>query len=346
MAVKTTIQAFGEYEGRVVNKYTITRDSGILVSVINYGATVTNIIVPDKAGAPTDVVLGFDSLEGYINSGRFYFGGICGRYANRIKHARFRISGHDYQVSSNDGVNCLHGGYQGFDKKFWEGEILPGQDGVRFIYHSKDGEEGFPGNLDVRVTYTVADNALHIDYEASTDKASPVNLTSHVYFNLSGGDDDTILDHYIRINSNKVVEVGDGYIPTGNIIPVVNSPFDFTEYKRIGDAGKELQGFDYSWVLDKLDKEPDKAVSLIHKPRGLKLTVYTTQPAVHFYSGRFLDGRMDHTKSGIGYDKYAGLCLETQHFPDSPNQPEFPDTIIRPGELYREKTIFSFGIEP
>lgn len=346
MAAKTTIEAFGEYEGRVVNKYTITSDSGLQVSVINYGATVTSIIVPGKTGVPADVVLGFDSLEGYINSGRFYFGGVCGRYANRIKHARFHINGDEYQVSANDGVNCLHGGSQGFDKKFWEGEILSSQDGVRFIYHSKDGEEGFPGNLDASVTYTVVDNALHIDYEASTDKACPVNLTSHVYFNLSGGNDDTILDHYIWINSNRVVEVGDGYLPTGNIIPVVNSPFDFTKYKRIGDADTDLQGFDYSWVLEKQDKELDMAVSLFHKPSGIMLTVYTTQPAVHFYNGRFLDGRMEQTKSGIRYDRYAGLCLETQHFPDSPNQPGFPDTIIRPGELYREKAIFSFSIEP
>lgn len=342
MAVKTTVQPFGEIDGRTVNKYTITQVAGIQVSVMNYGATVTSIIVPDKTGSPADVVLGFDTLEGYIRSGEHYFGGICGRYANRIADGRFRINGSEYHLSKNGGISCLHGGFKGFDKKYWEAEILPEGNGVRFSYKSFDGEEGFPGNMNVSVTYMVANNELHMEYVATTDKASPVNITSHCYFNLSGGNEQNILDHELQLNADRVLEVDEKLIPTGNMNEVKNTAMDFTHLRKIGTSNGSSEGYDYSWVLQKTNGQLEKAVSLVHPASGRKMTVYTTQPAVHFYTGHFLDGKMVDTKKGREYGKYAGLCLEAQHFPDSPNHPGFPDTILKPGEVYTEKTIYSF----
>ncbi len=343
MAVTVTSQNFGELEGRIVKKYTIGEDGGIRVSMINYGAAITGILVPDRNGTMADVVLGFDTLEGYIYSGRFYFGGICGRYANRIADGRFRINGMEYQLSKNIGIGCLHGGFRGFDKKYWEAKILPGNDGVIFSYTSIDGEEGFPGNLDVKVTYRVTDNALHIGYWAVTDKASPVNLTNHSYFNLSGGADKDILSHELRINADRIVEVGEGYVPTGRLKSISGSPLDFKQSKKIGEGNGKATKFDFSWVVNKKIGELAESVSLRHINSGRCLTIFTTQPAVHFYSGHFLDGMMTDTKNGSHYGECAGLCLETQHFPDSPNHPEFPNTIIKPGETYSEKTVFLFS---
>ncbi|HUR65418.1 MAG TPA: aldose epimerase family protein [Chitinophagaceae bacterium] len=342
MAVKTAVQVFGEYEGRTVNKYTITQLAGIEVSVINYGAIITNIIVPDKMGSPGDVVLGFDTLEGYIRSGQSYIGGICGRYANRIAGGKFQLNGHEYNVSSNTPAGCLHGGHHGFDKKFWEANIIPEENGVVFTYYSKDGEEGFPGNLLVSVTYRVIDNAVHIEYLATTDKASPVNLTNHSYFNLSGGSDKDILGHTLKINADRIVEVGDDLMPSGKLKRIENSKLDFTSSRKVSFGKGEQQEFDYSYVVNKDHSELAEAASLLHEESGRCMTVYTTQPAIHFYSGHLLDGQMRDTKEGKEYGKYAGLCLETQHFPDSPNHPAFPNTIVRPGETYREKTVFSF----
>jgi aldose 1-epimerase len=342
MTVNVTVQPFGEYEGKKVDKYSITQVAGIQVSIINYGATVTSIIVPDKAGSPADVVLGFDTLEGYIKFGHYYFGGICGRYANRIANGRFHINGSEYQLSNNIGIGCLHGGFQGFDKKYWEAAILPEGNGVVFTYRSKDGEEGFPGTLVASVFYRVIDNALHIDYTATTDKASPVNLTSHSYFNLSGGSESDILAHELQINADKIVEVGDGYVPTGKLLGISKSPLDFTHHRAIGGENGEAGSYDYSWVINKNNAELTEAVSLLHRPSGRKMILYTTQPAVHFYSGHLLNEKITGAKKGGEYGKYAGLCLETQHFPDSPNHPEFPNTIIEPGETYAEKTIYRF----
>ncbi len=343
MSVNITEQPFGEFEGKKVNKYIIGRSSEIKVSVINYGATITSIIAPDKSGLPADVVLGFDTLDGYIKAGHFYFGGICGRFANRIAGGRFSINGNEYQLSKNNAAGCLHGGFKGFDKKYWQAEVLPEKNGVEFSYTSKDGEEGFPGNLTASVLYQVVDDELHITFKAVTDKATPVNLTSHSYFNLSGGNDRDILEHELLINGNKIAEVDEEYIPTGFFLEILHSPLDFTQLRKI-DGGKiRTSGFDYSWALEQPEKLLTEAAMLVHRKSGRCMTVFTTQPAIHFYSGHYLDGKMTDTKNGAEYNKYAGLCLESQHFGDSPNRPEFPNTIINPGETYFEKTVLRFS---
>ncbi|MEQ1676344.1 MAG: aldose epimerase family protein [Chitinophagaceae bacterium] len=346
MAVRTTVQPFGEHRGKQVNKYIITQVAGIQVCVMNYGATITNIIVPDKTGTPGDVVLGFDSLEGYINAGNFYMGAICGRYANRVANGTFRINGNQYQLTQNNGKNCLHGGTRGFDKVIWNAALLPEGDGVAFTYISKDGEEGFPGNLEVTVTYRVINNTLHIGYAAVTDKSTPINLTSHCYFNLSGGKEATILNHELQLNADTFIEVDSDSIPSGRLLAVKDTAMDFTSLKRTGKEISKVDGYDYSWVLNRVNGELCKAAVLVHPATGIRMTVHTTEPSIHFYSGNYLNGSIIDTKKGIPYGKHAGLCLETQHFPDSPNQSEFPDTILRPGETYRQTTIYSFEQHP
>ncbi len=342
MAVKTTVQDFGKYEGKPVCKYIITELAGIQVTAINYGAAITSIIVPDKMGSPADVVLGFNSLPGYIQAGDMYMGAICGRYANRIAHAKFRINGSEYKLASNNGRNCLHGGSKGFDKIYWDATLLPEGDGVRFTYRSKDQEEGFPGNMDVSVTYRVEDSALHIMYHAVTDKTTTINLTSHCYFNLSGGKENDILGHELELNADRFLEVNADAIPTGKMIDVKDTPMDFTCLRRTGAAINEVNGYDHSWVLNRSDMELVKAASLVHAASGRRMNMYTTQPGIHFYSGHLLRNDLGDTKQGKLYDKYAGLCLEAQHFPDSPNQKNFPDTVLLPGKVYTEKTVYSF----
>ncbi|MFZ9388512.1 MAG: aldose epimerase family protein [Chitinophagaceae bacterium] len=343
MATNLTVHEFGEFEGKPVQKFTIIEEGGIRVSLINYGAIITNLWVPDRHGTMADVVLGFETLEGYISSGRFYIGCICGRYANRIADARFSLNGNVYALSRNIEAGCLHGGYIGFDKKFWESEILPERNGVRFRYKSPDGDEGFPGNLDTVVTYRVADHALHIEYEAVSDKPTPVNLTSHSYFNLSGGQERGILSHNLKINGTQIVEVGKDYMPTGRLRDILNTPLDFTSLKKIGGDNSEPAAYDYSWVISPGTFRLKEAATLEDPNSGRSLTVLTTQPAVHFYSGHLLGGNIPGTKSGIIYGACAGLCLETQHFPDSPNHPGFPETIIMPGKTYSEETVFRFN---
>jgi aldose 1-epimerase len=345
MGAKITVQPFGEWEGRSVNKYIITETAGIQVSVINYGATVTSIIVPDRNGSVDDVVLGFDTLDEYINAGSYYVGGICGRYANRIAGASFRINGSMYNLAGNNGIHCLHGGFKGFDKVYWSAAVLPGEEGVAFTYTSKDGEEGFPGTMITTVTYRVENHSLHITYSAVTDKATPVNLTSHCYFNLSGSKQADILDHELQINADNYLEVDTSLIPTGYYRKVEQTAMDFRIPRTAGEALQQLNGFDHCWILDKKNEELIKAAGLFHQKSGRMMTVYTTQPGIHFYSGHLLDGGLQHAKGDTAYGKYAGLCLEAQHFPDSPNHPEFPGTILYPGETYREQTIYSFSTD-
>ena len=342
MKTNITTADFGEYRGTVIRKYTIMEPGGIQVSIIDYGATITNILVPDRAGVQGDVVLGFNSMEGYIHAGHSYIGSICGRFANRIANGRFMLDGTTFQVSNNIPHGSLHGGFEGFDKKYWKATVSPEQDAIVLRYESKDGEEGYPGNLSVSVTYRVIANALHIEYMAVADKPTPVNLTSHGYFNLSAGNDKDVLQHFLQIYGDKIVAVDENLFPTGSYLPVEGSFADFKNLRKIGEGGQE-KGFDYSWVLNKEPGELALAARLVHPGSGRSMQVYTTQPAVHFYSGHLLDEKMTDTKYGLRYQPYAGLCLEAQHFPDSPNQPAFPNTIVYPGELYWHKTIYTFA---
>lgn len=340
---------FGSHEGKPVTEYTMKNGNGMEVSIINYGGAITRIIVPDKQGTAGDVVLGFDSLEGYLQKNNPYIGSLVGRYANRIANARFTLEGKTYQLAANNNGNSLHGGIKGFDKVYWQIEKMPGDSSLKLTYKSKDGEEGYPGNLDVDVIYTLqADNGIRIDYKATTDKATPVNLTNHAYFNLSAGKDSTILQHQLWIDADAYTAVNDVLIPTGNVSLDKNAadPMDFRTEKPIGrDIGRVKGGYDHNWVLNKQGKSLAKIAHLYHPASGRLMEVFTTEPGLQFYSGNFLDGTLTGTKQGITYVKHAGLCLETQHFPDSPNQPEFPGTILQPGENYTQTTIYRFSIK-
>ena len=337
--------SFGTYEGEVITQYTLTNPSGMQVSILNYGGTLTDIITPDKNGNKGNVILGFDSLSGYLQKGNPYFGSLIGRYGNRIAKGKFTLDGKEYTLAGNNDGNSLHGGIKGFDKVVWKAEKQAGDSSLKLTYLSKDGEEGYPGNLSVEVTYTLtSDNALKIDYTATTDKATPVNLTNHAYYNLSAGKDSTILDHQLMINADKFTEVNDMLIPTGKLPEVKGGPMDFTTEKVIGrDIQQVKGGFDHNWVLNKKGNELEKIATLYHPGSGRLMEVWTTEPGVQFYSGNFLDGTLTNTKGGAKYVKHAALCLETQHFPDSPNQPSFPSTILKPGETYRQTTVYKFS---
>lgn len=337
--------SFGTYEGEAVTQYTLTNPSGMQVSILNYGGTLTDIITPDKNGSKGNVILGFDSLSGYLQKGNPYFGSLIGRYGNRIAKGKFTLDGKEYTLAGNNDGNSLHGGIKGFDKVVWKAEKQAGDSSLKLTYLSKDGEEGYPGNLSVEVTYTLtSDNALKIDYTATTDKATPVNLTNHAYYNLSAGKDSTILDHQLMINADKFTEVNDMLIPTGKLPEVKGGPMDFTTEKVIGrDIQQVKGGFDHNWVLNKKGNELEKIATLYHPGSGRLMEVWTTEPGVQFYSGNFLDGTLTNTKGGAKYVKHAALCLETQHFPDSPNQPSFPSTILKPGETYRQTTVYKFS---
>ncbi len=346
MPVKTIVTYFGSFENRDVNQYTITQADGIEVSIINYGATITSILVPGLNAEPVDVVLGFETLDGFLQAGDYYFNGICGRYANRIADGKFNLAGKEFQLNPNDGLNSLHGGKRGFDKVFWDAEILPADDGIKLSYFSRDGEEGFPGNLKVNVIYRVTDNELHIDFTAITDKPTPVNLTSHCYFNLSGMNEENILNHELIIYADQFVEVQNELIPTGKLMDVKNTAFDFSNLAEINKLMEENQDFDNTWVIKIQDQTLKKAATLLCRKTNIEMNVFTTQPGIHFYSGHFLENNLTDTKYERNYGKYAGLCLETQHFPDSPNHENFPDTILQPGETYHQQTIYSFKQHP
>ncbi len=336
---------FGKLEGESITKYTLTNPNGVQVSIINYGGTITEIMAPDKSGELGNVVLSFDSLSGFLQTGNPYFGSLVGRYGNRIANAKFSLDGKTYNLAANNNGNSLHGGIKGFDKVIWKTEKLPGDSSLQLAYLSKDGEEGYPGNLSVVVVYSLgADNALKINYTATTDKATPVNLTNHAYFNLSAGKDSTILDHQIMINADRFTEVNDKLIPTGKLPEVKDGPMDFNNKKTIGqDIGQVQGGYDHNWVLNKNGNELSKAATVYHEGSGRMLEVWTTEPGIQFYTGNFLNGTLTNTKGGAKYIKHAGLCLETQHFPDSPNQPSFPSSILNPGETYHQQTIYKFS---
>ena len=335
-----------------IRSFKLKNQNGMEVRLTNYGATVTEIRVPDRNGAFDDVVLGYDSVEGYINAvDRPYFGAIVGRYGNRIAEGKFSLDGREYALAVNNGENHLHGGLMGFDKVVWDAEAMDSSS-VRFSYTARDMEEGYPGNLSIQVTYTLAENnELRIAYRATTDKATPVNLTNHSYFNLAGEGSPTILGHELMINADAFTPVDEGLIPTGEVRPVTGTPFDFRQAKAIGrDIGTENQqleyglGYDHNWVLNKGKGGMTLAATLYEPQSGRFMEVFTEEPAIQFYCGNFLDGRLTG-KSGQPYAHRSGMCLETQHYPDSPNHPDFPSTVLRPGKSYATATAYRFSVK-
>ena len=330
--------------------YTLKNSHGMEVQAMTYGGIITSIRVPDRKGQIADVVLGHESLDGYIPNPP-YFGAIVGRYANRIANGTFTLDGKTYTLAKNDGPNTLHGGTtRTFDKVVWDAEPLKDKIGVVFTYLSKDGEEGFPGNLKVTVSYMLTeDNELVINYEATTDKATPINVSQHSYFNLKGEGNGDILDHEIMINADRFTPVDKTLIPTGELRPVKGTPFDFTTATRIGsridDNYDQLQlghGYDHNFVINRKGDGLVLAAKVYEPTTGRVLEVTTTQPGVQFYTGNFLDGSVTG-KQGHVYKRRYGFCLETQHFPDSPNHPAFPTTILRPDERFHQQTVFKFS---
>jgi len=341
---------FGSKDGRPITLYTLTNSHGVEVQAMNYGGIIVSIKVPDRTGKMADIVLGHETSEGYMPNPP-YIGAIVGRYANRIANGQFTLDGKTYNLPKNDGPNTLHGGTtRTFDRVMWDGEALKGKAGVAFTYLSKDGEEGFPGNAKVRVTYTLNDsNELTIDYEATTDKATPINLSQHSYFNLKGEGEGDILDHEIMINADRFTPVDKNLIPTGELRPVKGTPFDFTTSSKIGaridDTYDQMvlgHGYDHNFVINRKGAGLTLAARVTEPGSGRTLEVSTTQPGVQFYTGNFLDGTVTG-KHGHIYKRRNAFCLETQHFPDSPNHPDFPTTILRPGEKFHQVTVFKFS---
>ena len=333
-------------DGKVVEVYQLENRNGLRAKVITYGALLTEMHVPDRAGQLGDVTLGFDNLPAYL-AGHPYFGATVGRYANRIAKGRFTLDGRAYTLATNDGPNHLHGGVRGFDKVLWRAEVIEGGPGaaVKFSYTSPDGEEGYPGTLTASVTYTLTDdNELRLDYTATTDHATVVNLTNHAYWNLAGAG--SILDHLLLIAADHYTPVDNTLIPTGAIDPVRGTPMDFTRPLPIGSRIRQLtndpQGYDHNYVLKSGGGSLARAARVEEPTTGRVLEIFTTEPGIQFYSGNFLDGTLTG-KGGVVYHQHHGFCLETQHFPDSPNQPNFPSVILRPGRVYTQTTIHTFS---
>ncbi|MEN8230926.1 MAG: aldose epimerase family protein [Bacteroidota bacterium] len=333
-------------EGDSVMLYTLKNEKDYVVKITNYGGIITEIHTPDKHGKLGNIVLGFDNLDQYLE-GHPYLGSLIGRFGNRIANAQFTLDGETYQLAVNNGNNALHGGLKGFDKMLWDAEVISCDEraALKLSYVSPDGEEGYPGNLKVDVTYELLMDQLFITYEAETDKATPVNLTNHSYFNLSG--EGTILDHILYINASRYTPPNEELIPTGEMANVEGTPFDFRKPTVIGEryeeAGGNPAGYDLNYILDGTSEEKVLAAKLMDPKSGRFVEVTTTEPGVQFYTGNFLDGTL--VSGDITYVKNSGMCLETQHFPDSPNQPNFPNTILRPGEKFVSQTIWKFGVE-
>jgi aldose 1-epimerase len=342
-------------DGTEVSLFTLTNAKGMQAQITNFGGIVVSLKVPDKQGKLADVVLGYDSLDGYLENPS-YFGAIIGRYGNRIAHGRFELDGKTYTLAKNNGENSLHGGKTGFNKVVWTPRAFESKDGpsLELKYLSKDGEEGYPGDLRVTVTYTLANtNELKIDYAATTDKTTVVNLTNHSYFNLTGTPEKDILEHVLMINADRFTPVDSGLIPTGELKPVAGTPFDFRKPTavgaRIGNDDEQLKlggGYDHNFVLNSAPKRGGLtlAARVLEPGSGRVLEVWTTEPGIQFYTSNFLNGSIKG-KGGIAYQKHAALCLETQHFPDSPNHPKFPTTTLKPGEKYHTVTVYKFSAE-
>jgi aldose 1-epimerase len=339
-------------KGDSIKKYTLTNKNGMKVEVINFGGIITSLTAPDRNGKYEDIVLGFTKPEGYFDGNPYYFGALIGRYGNRIANAKFTLEGKAYEIDKNDGPNSLHGGKEGFHTRFWNIEEVKDAKfpTLKLSYTSADGEEGYPGKLTTTVFYTLTDeNALEISYEAETDKPTVVNLTQHSYFNLSGNFTKTITDHELQINADQFLPVNETLIPTGEQKAVKGTPFDFTVSKPIGkdinaedDQLKKGKGYDHNWILN--GKGLRSIAKVYHQGTGRLMEVFTDEPGVQFYSGNFLDGKFD-TKTGGKNEFRTGFCLETQHFPDSPNQPSFPSTELKPGQKYQSKTIYKFSVK-
>jgi aldose 1-epimerase len=327
-----------------VTLFILSNANGVKASLMNYGATLVALEAPDRNGKLADVTLGFDSLEGYVNFNSPYFGCIVGRCANRIAGGRFHLGGKEYRLATNAGDSHLHGGLKGFDKAFWRAEVELSS--VKFTYLSPDDEEGYPGNLAVIVTYTLAENnEFAIEYSATADKPTPVNLTNHTYFNLAGSGN--ILGHELLVASTQYLPVNDALLPTGEIHPVKGTPMDFTISTPIGRRIHQLQGdpigYDHTYVLENNDGKIKRAARVFEPQSGRVLEVHTTEPGVQFYTGNFLDGTISG-KCGRAYQQHSGFCLETQHFPDSVNQPTFPSVILKPVQPYHQKTTYCLKV--
>jgi len=344
--------------GETAQLFSFGNAHGIEVQLTNYGGIITSIKTPDRAGRFADIVLGYGDLAGYLHDSP-YFGAIVGRYANRIARGRFTLDGNTYTLAVNNGPNSLHGGLRGFDKVVWNAQPFQNQQGqgITLDYTSRDGEEGYPGTLHARVTYTLTpDDRLIVDYHATTDKATPVNLSQHTYWNLAGNATRDILGHVLTINADGITPVDSTLIPTGEIAPVAGTPFDFRTPTAIGARVDQKQntqirygnGYDHNFVLNRGSATPDAlvhAARVVEPSTGRTLDIYTTEPGLQFYSGNFLDGSITG-KGGSVYRFRYGLALETQHYPDSPNHANFPSTILRPGQEYRSRTVFQFGLAP
>jgi aldose 1-epimerase len=337
-------------DGVPVSLFTLRNSHGAEVKIMNYGGILQSFRAPDRHGQMGDVVLGYDNLDGYIKESP-YFGALVGRYGNRIAKGKFTLNGKEYTLATNNGPNSLHGGKKGFDKVIWEPKVLATPDGpaLQLRYLSKDGEEGFPGNLSVTATYTFTDeNALRLDYEATTDKDTIVNLTQHSYFNLALKGD--VLEHVVMIDADKFTPVDSTLIPTGELRPVQGTPFDFRKPTpigaRINDDNEQLKlggGYDHNWVLNKKPGELKLAARVQEPTSGRVLEVITTEPGLQFYTGNFLNGKIAG-KGGVVYHKRNAFCMEPEHFPDSPNHPEFPPVVLKPGETYRNTIIYKLSV--
>ncbi len=349
-----TSEPFGSADGKPITAYTLRNAKGMEVKAINYGGVILSITAPDRQGKFADVALGFDSVAPYEAKGP-YFGAIIGRYGNRIGHAQFTLDGKTYKLPANDGPNTLHGGVKGFDKVVWTAEPFDSGTtrGVVFKYTSPDGDQGFPGTLQAAVRYTLTDDdQLIFDYTATTDKATPVNLTQHTYFNLGGNGSGDILGHEVMIDADAITPVDSVLIPTGQLMDVAGTPFDFRTPTAIGarindtTTNQQLKfghGYDHNWVLNKPAgaTAPTLAARVYEPTSGRVMEIFTTQPGMQFYSGNFLDGTLQG--KGVVYKHRYGFAMETQHYPDSPNKPQFPSTILRPGETYISRTIYKFS---
>ena len=343
-------EGFGQTpDGRQVVLYTLTNPNGVKARITNYGAILVSLEVPDRTGSLADITLGFDSLDGYLKGPPFhpYFGATVGRYANRIGKAQFTLDGVMYKLAANNDENHLHGGTKGFDKVVWntvECKAESQKTWLKMSYISEDDEEGYPGNMACTVTYTLTeDNELKISYEAETDKTTILNLTNHSYFNLAGQGTGDILDHELTLNADKYTPVDEGLIPTGEIKNVSDSPMDFTSSMSIGSRIKQVEGgYDHNYVLNSGGGALASCAEVYEPSSGRVMTIHTTEPGVQFYTGNFLDGTLTG-KSGRVYQQHYGFCLETQHFPDSPNKPDFPTVVLQPGQKYTSETVYKFS---